>query len=143
PSVCQHRHFSLRFFPRNARLQAANQFTAVVLTIADYVSSQFQQGKSAYRKPDVGHVLVRSHEIFGRKPDYREWLAVELDRLAQNFSIGTETALPKVVAEHHDWGSRARLFRSKSATHGGINSEHREVVLRDQGRANQFGTAGH
>src|SRR2546429_3655948 len=74
-------------------------------------------------------VLVRSHEIFRRKPDYREWLAVELDRLAQNFPIGTEPALPKVVAEHHNWGSRTRLFRSKSATHSGINSEHREVVL--------------
>src|SRR5204862_4843270 len=34
-------------------------------------------------------------------------------------------------------------FRSKSATHSGIDSEHREVVLRDQGRANQLGTAGH
>src|SRR5207249_6861902 len=105
------------------------QAAAVVLTIADYVSSRLQQGKNADRKPDAGHVLVRSHEIFWRKPDYREWFAVQLDRLAQNFTIGTEPALPKVVAEHHDWGSRARLFRSKSATPSGINSEHREVVL--------------
>src|SRR5207302_7643096 len=127
--VGQHRHFGLRFFHRSARFQTPNQATAVVLTVADYVSSRFQQWKSADRKPDTGHVLVRSREILWRKPDYCERLAVELDRLAQNFPIGTEPALPKIVAEHHDWGSRARLFRSKSATHSGINPEHREVVL--------------
>ena len=133
----------MRFFPRNSGLQAANQFTAVVLTIADYVSSQFQQGKSAYRKPNAGHVLVRPDEIFGRKPDDREWLAVELDRLSQNFTIGIETALPKIVAEHHDRVSRARLLRNKGATHSGVNSEHREVILGHQGRPNQLGTACH
>src|ERR1700733_1567274 len=79
-------------------------------------------------------------EILGSHTDYRERVAVEVNRATQHFRIGTKTARPQSMAENY---IRIRIqslvwHRMKCASHGRLNAENVEIIFRGDDSPHTF-----
>src|SRR6185437_9961127 len=60
----------------------------------------------SHGKPNVRALATWCGQCVRRYAHNRDWLPVQMNRLAHNASVSTKTALPKTVADHDHW-SRA------------------------------------
>ena len=98
-----------------------------------------QLGRHHERHPGVSSAQISPPEkVRRRDPDNREGDAIQSDRPAQYPRVRAKAPFPDTVAQNHD-GMRPRslrFLRQKRAAQNRPDPKHREIIVRDQQRAN-------